>query len=547
MLALRHDVLSWAQPEPTTVFLAVFLAIMTTVMTYYAISPMIYMCHSLLQSRISRPFSKSKCHLQPDQPLHVSPSPESARKRPSHDMPGVPGHSHKVEGRSPALPDEPEGVPSEQLDYPIEGVESGEETDRVEPLPHAGSSDSGPTEDATLSPDTTILDSQPFEPLPTADSNTPIEPQDKSLADLRSSTQGNVSFDSHADYSVPVLTVDSSSALPHAASEDTLGVVPNDADRIYVEHTVMAGTSSTALTVDGCNAEQTHSQTASRSEGAPVDVDEHQSSPPPSPASLPSDSHTTAEASASVCETAASHEDEEGEEYTPAHIMQSALLVQDENYVPEPPMDDDAEGEWTSVEHTDSQTPRATTPVNDLSADSPQCPAVSSSKVAAERPSVPDDLVFSAILLSESEYLALPSSSGKPESLTNTDGNADAEETKSAEEHSTPSTKRVPAALDLTKDEAYHSFSSSSPPHTPGSGEVRTRVHTPDRPDWAVAPKLEEHKMRRHSFESPDWAVAPEGSVAAPGAKRKGKKGEESRGSAEKATRRTARRGRHSR
>ncbi len=211
-----------------------------------------------------------------------------------------------------------------------------------------------------------------------------------------------------------------------------------------------------------------------------MDVDEHQSSPPLSPASLPSDSHVAAEALASAYEVAASHEDEESDECTPAHIMQSALLIQDENYVPEPPVDDDAESEWTSVEHTDSQTPHATTPVNDLSAVPLQCPAVSSSE-QVELPLVLDDLAFSAILLSESEYLALPSSSGEPRSLTDTDGSADEEELKFdevAEEHThppasptepyMPSIKCVPAALDLTKDEAYHSSSFSSPPHPPG-------------------------------------------------------------------------------
>ena len=61
------------------------------------------------------------------------------------------------------------------------------------------------------------------------------------------------------------------------------------------------------------------------------------------------------------------------------------------------------------------------------------------------------------------------------------------------------------------------------------------RVHTPDRPDWAVAPD-EGARLRRHSSAHPDWAVAPDDDAPAGSERGKGK-----------GKKRRARRGRHSR
>ena len=79
-----------------------------------------------------------------------------------------------------------------------------------------------------------------------------------------------------------------------------------------------------------------------------------------------------------------------------------------------------------------------------------------------------------------------------------------------------PTTKSHPTLPNLTHASANADQSSDScTPTTPASSG--RRVHTPVRPDWAIAAQdegaeaeLREKKMRRHSYEHPDWDVAPD-------------------------------------
>ena len=170
----------------------------------------------------------------------------------------------------------------------------------------------------------------------------------------------------------------------------------------------------------------------------------------------------------------------------------------------------------------------------------------------------PDVLAESVVLLTQSECLAPSSAYPAPRSATNPDSAIPAPSTPARTE-----TKHVPTALDLTKD--FASAEARPSPGTPATpGGTRPRVHTPDRPDWAVAPRDElvpkasvakkypneleegsERKVRRHSLEHPDWAVAALGEHEVEGSvmpeKRVRKEEKEMRGKGKR------RRGRHSR
>ena len=149
----------------------------------------------------------------------------------------------------------------------------------------------------------------------------------------------------------------------------------------------------------------------------------------------------------------------------PSYIMQSALLVPATEPVTneDPSPSDtvaelDAEDDWTSVDPDEPPTPRPSSPVDLHSA----------TKEVAE---AKDDLTISAVLLTQSQYI----STILPPILPNDRG-------------------------------------ASSPASSTSSLSKRPRVHTSDRPDWAVAPQDErdEKALRRHSVDSPNWAVAPD-------------------------------------
>ncbi|KAI0756068.1 hypothetical protein C8Q80DRAFT_1264175 [Daedaleopsis nitida] len=242
------------------------------------------------------------------------------------------------------------------------------------------------------------------------------------------------------------------------------------------------------------------------------------------------------------------------------YIMHSALLVDDfaaldatanpATEVAREDGEDDGDGDndddtgWTAVEHPEARTPRASTPLGGL---------VDSAEPLRNGT---DELAASGVLLGQSEYLPHQLVSAPDSHPANDRAPSDssllpeipAEELESAiaegpvplppAAHSassgspaTPS-RHVPAQLDLTKQSEPGPCPPQSPsPRTPASpGSIRARVHTRDRPDWAVAPSTqasvsprswlrprenrddavmsEEKKARRHSSEHPDWAVA---------------------------------------
>ncbi|KAI0706237.1 hypothetical protein C8T65DRAFT_652031 [Cerioporus squamosus] len=192
---------------------------------------------------------------------------------------------------------------------------------------------------------------------------------------------------------------------------------------------------------------------------------------------------------------------------------------------------EDGDLEWTSVDHTDGRTPRAGTPVDASPAYRDAAESFLQADDASTLMTVPiSALEGSTVLMTESEFLHLGGMS------TSTDHQA---ESNAEEAHSAPqlgpdptagsgssgrghNDRHTPSHLDFTterRDAPASQSSVGSPtqcgsPATPGG----TRVHTPDRPDWAVAPQAGDAddrdspatmKARRHSYEHPDWAVAP--------------------------------------
>ncbi|RPD82947.1 hypothetical protein L226DRAFT_42373 [Lentinus tigrinus ALCF2SS1-7] len=254
-----------------------------------------------------------------------------------------------------------------------------------------------------------------------------------------------------------------------------------------------------------------------------------------------------------------------------AHIMQSAFLVDGPDDSgehssasilascrPGTPLEDgdeDGDAEWTSVDRAEGRTP--TTPVEaPASAVLPGPTSVlDKSAVRSHAGDLDVAVAGSVVLLTESEYLQFEvgDSRAQAEPAAREAENADSTTTSTASTSTTieiSKVKHTPAPLDLTEDVhpgQHHSQheSTASPsrdplaldhgsptsPATPGR-----RVHTPDRPDWAVAPNSSDadgaapKKARRHSCDHPDWAVAPVGDRDPEGAstpsKRKGRKSE---------------------
>ncbi|TFK81353.1 hypothetical protein K466DRAFT_667169 [Polyporus arcularius HHB13444] len=230
-----------------------------------------------------------------------------------------------------------------------------------------------------------------------------------------------------------------------------------------------------------------------------------------------------------------------------AYIMQSALLVDvhgdgkqgastahdphPSSGVDQSQQDDhgeeDRDTEWTSVDHAEGQTPRATTPVDrvvspTLNGDRP-VPGVSQ-KELAQAPSLTWTLEHSTVLLTKSEYLQLGDVSAADSQLEDESEAEDRDFDSAPEPSLAPGSasrgrKHTPSHLDLKshtqrRDAPASPGSVGSPasPATPGG----TRVHTPDRPDWAIASRgrgdedaAKNSRARQHSYEHPDWAVAP--------------------------------------
>ncbi|PIL31135.1 hypothetical protein GSI_05831 [Ganoderma sinense ZZ0214-1] len=157
----------------------------------------------------------------------------------------------------------------------------------------------------------------------------------------------------------------------------------------------------------------------------------------------------------------------------PSFIMQSAVLVPVDPVTNEgasssdPVAGLDGEDDWTSVDPDEPSTPRPSSPAD---------PESRIEEPAGEVQIAESDLAVSAVLLTQSQYAStiLPPISANDGSLP-------------------------------------------SPTSSTSSPSARPRVHTFDRPDWAVAPQGEqenvtrrERTLRRHSVDSPDWAVAPD-------------------------------------
>ncbi|EJF67470.1 hypothetical protein DICSQDRAFT_177075 [Dichomitus squalens LYAD-421 SS1] len=165
----------------------------------------------------------------------------------------------------------------------------------------------------------------------------------------------------------------------------------------------------------------------------------------------------------------------------------------------------DADDDWTSVALEESHTPRPSWPVEIRKGPSPIV------QTAAPEHAEQDHIAASAVLLSRSHWA---------------------------------SAILVPAATDIVDGDL------PSPPSSVSSGRSRPRVHTPERPDWAVAPQDEhadahdERQQRRHSLDNPDWAVAPD--VPTTG-KKKGRRSDPGSSSTGSGARKRSRRGRSSR
>ena len=166
-------------------------------------------------------------------------------------------------------------------------------------------------------------------------------------------------------------------------------------------------------------------------------------------------------------------------------IMHSALFVLSSHSFAkdESPLENaaglEAEDDWTSVDPDEPSTPRPPSP-----AGSPPAPADFGKTV----PTAESDLAVSAVLLTQSQCASVVLS------------------------------PNITGASDF-----------SSPTSPVSSESVRPRVHTLDRPDWAVAAREEreddaacERTQRRHSVDNPDWAIAPEGTNS--GTRKKGRK-----------------------
>ncbi|KAM5535247.1 hypothetical protein V8D89_011053 [Ganoderma adspersum] len=180
---------------------------------------------------------------------------------------------------------------------------------------------------------------------------------------------------------------------------------------------------------------------------------------------------------------------------TPSYIMQSALLVPAEPVTNEDPSSSDTvaelngEDDWTSVDPDEPSTLRASSAADPHSG-------------TGEVTGATNDLTVSAVLLTQSQYVStilppIPPSDGGAASPT--------------------------------------SSTSSPSPHP--------RVHTSDRPDWAVAPQdeREEKTLRRHSVDSPNWAVAPDSEAvnnSASSDKKKGRKSDPGSGARKTKSRR---------
>ncbi|TBU25826.1 hypothetical protein BD311DRAFT_790117 [Dichomitus squalens] len=164
----------------------------------------------------------------------------------------------------------------------------------------------------------------------------------------------------------------------------------------------------------------------------------------------------------------------------------------------------EVDDDWMSVDREESHTPRPSSPVGSREGPSPMA------QTAAPEHAEPDSIAASAVLLSLSQWA---------------------------------SAILVPAATDIVDGDL------PSPTSSVSSGRSRPRVHTPDRPDWAVAPQDEhadehdERQQRRHSLDNPDWAVAPN----VPTTRKKGRRSDPGSSSTGSGARKKSRRGRSSR
>ncbi|KAI0714560.1 hypothetical protein C8Q76DRAFT_795427 [Earliella scabrosa] len=532
-----------AQLQHASVSLAVLLAIMTSIMTYYALSTII---HTYRSHHVSHPFGESKSHSSKSSKSQTPSDSYGPRRiaKSEHDAVALLSSSTApvVERRSDRPNIEPQSGPpyanlgtSEQGPIPSEHTTAAEATrqSQSEATTSACCSPSHQHEthlriDATTESALASDIHQPQLELTAAPDNVTPSAQVATAEAVIEQAESQELLESR----VETASVEAESDNVTSASIDRIiATLPDgrEEDGAQDSHTV------------GVDSPLQHCRSTNRSEAPSPTVPLDDASVSLFTLRRPAD-----EVNEPVDLVTARYDGE----VIIAHIMDSALLVEGGRS-----HDDDVgdQDDWTSVECDDSaQTPCVTTPPSDVA---PSTRGSGEDATHQSRRLGPDALAESVVLLTQSECLAPSSAYPAPRSATNPDSAIPAPSTPARTE-----TKHVPTALDLTKD--FASAEARPSPGTPATpGGTRPRVHTPDRPDWAVAPRDElvpkasvakkypneleegsERKVRRHSLEHPDWAVAALGELEP-----KGSTMPEQRVRQEEKGKGKRRRGRHSR
>ncbi|KAI0690719.1 hypothetical protein C8T65DRAFT_834324 [Cerioporus squamosus] len=579
----RLTMSSLASMGPQTVLLAVVLMLTTSLMTYYAFHSVSHLRHSFnaylhscarSRSMLRSPKAPITHYIKSSESNAYSASSDRVRLPSENDAPTIASdHATPPEGEVPSILESESTLECFRHDdaEAARSVESDEPTPEPSMTPHADSPDSSAaphslaTEAASTSNAVNLVpeDDTPASQPEAGETNSeelkllPSSPQrlDRDIVERTESAQAV------AASTAPGILLEDVAELPEPPVSPTHPPIETDAHGQVLGSCPEAFRHPPELVVSSVDVRD-----------APVGpMAAHK--PPASPV-----------ASSALADEEVEPEPEADPEYASDSIMQSALLVDvhgdgDGEQSPSPlpcahscdAEDDDEDGdtEWTSVDHTDGRTPRAATPV-----DASPAAFSSLSRDAAESFLQADyaptlmapisALKGSTVLLTESEYLHLGVMSMS--TSTGPQVESDAEEADSCGPVSPSESgsagrahRHTPSHLEFRTEcpsqRSVGSPTQSESPATPGG----TRVHTPDRPDWAVAPQAGDQdqdgpasKPRRHSYEHPDWAVAPgpldtnsEGATV----KRKGRQSDSVAGGTGRSGRgkRRTRRGRHSR
>ncbi|RPD69398.1 hypothetical protein L226DRAFT_616922 [Lentinus tigrinus ALCF2SS1-7] len=569
----RLNVSALVFPEPQSVLVAVILVLMPTLMICYAFPSICKLCHSFnpyrhlcasLRSDRRPPHSSehhrpipeldadSECHelLTKDSAPHP---PEDAtvatslehNKVPSSPECVAPEECHKVLSGAPAPEDEvPRSVDSERERSPeVSAMPLTDDPDGLE-LP-------GPTNGIASAPET--AGSAPYDDTPTLHLEAAeISPKESELSEPTQTeavelVESAIIPDEAEDQSTEPIGFAAASTLPHPPEEVTSG-----SEASHSANVPPFGEDDTR-SVSVMSHEEPTSSEASLSE---TTVAEDESPEPQPELDAEVDADDATEGNAHIMQSAflVDGRDDSGEHPSASTLSQSGCCAG----TPREDGDADDDAEWTSVDRMEGRTPRATTPVEAQPPAALTTSPLNKSAVPSP-PSHAGDLDIavtgSVVLLTESEYLhfEVKDSRAQAEPAEREVEEADSTTTSTASTSTTTESskaKRTPAPLDLAKDvhpgeDGSQRQSTASPSRDPSAldhgspaspATPRRRMHTPDRPDWALAPSSSDadraapKKARRHSCDHPDWAVAPDGDRDAEGAstpsKRKGRKSE---------------------